>query len=231
MEDKDKTTLQKILPGIIVITILVITILVIFYSIYYLYNDINTLNTEYTILNTKPVLTPQPGVLSPWSVCDVQCGGGVQIRSYTPPVNGGLDDPNMNNLVQPCNTQPCLQMPISPNPNTTSTPTTAAQEAQQLALPANILAFLTAIESSGQSPSIPAPIPTAGYYTKTNNGPCVVSQTDNTPLLCGTGVQPISNNYIPATNGGSDSLNGTQPPISYIPCNMNPCPIPTLQHQ
>jgi len=94
--DKIKQNLNIVIPISIIILFIMVSI------IYF-----------YIKLNESP--EPRPGVLSEWSECTEKCGSGIQVRSYTPPINGGNDIDGKNKLVQYCNTQPCENKPTPPS--------------------------------------------------------------------------------------------------------------------
>lgn len=68
--------------------------------------------------------------------------------------------------------------------------------------------------------------PTDGYYTQYINEGVCMSKDTNTAITCGSGLQKQVCKYIPSTNGGSDSLLGSQPLIKYVECNLAKCPDP-----
>ena len=74
--------------------IILISFIVVFYYIITMYSNINIIHNK--------VYGPVPGVLSDWTLCTNINGSGVQIRSYIPPINGGLDDPDKFALIKKC---------------------------------------------------------------------------------------------------------------------------------
>lgn len=75
-----------------------------------------------TLFGFKNGRLSNDGYLSEWSACSAPCGGGVQIRTYYPATNNGVEDKDKNILVQYCNAQAC---PPPPTPAPAPTPTPA----------------------------------------------------------------------------------------------------------
>lgn len=96
-----------------------------------------------TLFGFKNGRLSNDGYLSEWSACSAPCGGGVQIRTYYPATNNGVEDKDKNILVQYCNAQACPPPPLTPT--------------------------LAPIPAPAPTPTAPTPAPTTSTFSNYND--------------------------------------------------------------
>ena len=174
--------------------------------------------------------TSEDGKFSDWSKCTKECGTGIQTRTYTPKVNNGDDLPDKDIIEQSCNTQPCVidgkynkwsEWGSCVKSQTDNTSINCGPGKQK-----RIRSYSQPINGGDPHPDylgvnntdienkliewqdcIHSTIPNCPINGSYNNwseyGTCVTSQTDSTPITCGTGKKSRTRTYNAPLHRGS----------------------------